>query len=181
MFKMKDLELNKIAASILLAGLIAMLCGFFTNIFYQPKTDTAVRGYQVEVKDAKVKTEIVVEEEIIIADVMKLADLTKGTSIAKKCGACHSFNNGGPNKVGPNLWNIMGAMIASNETYNYSSALKTKGGNWTYDDMYQFLNKPKKYAPGTKMSFAGLKKQKDLASIIEYLRVQSDNPLPLPN
>jgi cytochrome c len=179
---MKNLESNKIVASILLAGLIAMLCGFFTNLFYHPKTNLEKRGYKVAVIDTSAAAQKQEEqEEIVIADLMKVASFEKGKSLSKKCTACHSFNNGGPNKIGPNLWNILGANIASKPDYTYSKALDSIEGEWTYDAMYQFLNKPKKYAPGTKMSFIGLKKPTDVAAMIEFLRSNSENPLPLPN
>ena len=179
---MKNLESNKIVASILLAGLIAMLCGFFTNLFYHPKTDLEKRGYEVAVTDTSAAAQKQEEqEEIVIADLIKVASFEKGKTLSKKCTACHSFNNGGANKIGPNLWNVIGANIASKTDYTYSKALTSIEGEWTYDAMYQFLNKPKKYAPGTKMSFVGLKKPTDVAAMIEFLRRNSETPLPLPN
>ena len=178
---MKDLELNKIAASILLAGLIAMLCGFFTDIFYTPYYKSDTRGYKVDISEIENNNVTAEEEEIIIAEIMKLASLEKGKSVAKKCSACHSFDKNGPNKIGPNLWNIIGSDIASSPNYAYSKAFNALDGKWGYEEIYAFLNKPKKYAPGTKMAFAGLKKQKDIASMIEFLRNNSDNPIPLPN
>ncbi|MBL6785184.1 MAG: cytochrome c family protein [Rickettsiales bacterium] len=178
---MKNLESNKIVASILLSGLIAMLCGFFTNLFYNPDYHNNKRGYQVAVVETSTKKAKEKEEPVNIVEVMKLASLEKGKSLSKKCTACHSFNKGGPNKVGPNLWNIIETDIAAKPGYTYSKALAAIDGVWTYDAMYQFLNKPKKYAPGTKMSFIGFKKPKDIASMIEFLRSNSDNPAPLPN
>jgi cytochrome c len=179
---MKNLESNKIIASILLAGLIAMLCGFFTNLFYHPKTNLEKRGYEVTVIDnSAAGQEQEEQKEIVISDLMKIASYEKGKTLSKKCAACHSFEKDGPNKVGPNLWNILGANIASKPGYSYSKALESIEGNWGYDSMYHFLNNPKKYAPGTKMSFIGLKKPDDVAAMIEFLRNNSDTPLPLPN
>ena len=179
---MKNLESNKIIASILLSGLIAMLCSFLTDIFYKPDYSQEKRGYEVVIEDTQAaSSKGNTPEEIDMSKIMLLADLNKGKSLSKKCTSCHSFNQGGPNKIGPNLWNIMNSDIASKSNYNYSKALASLEGNWNYDAMYQFINKPKKYAPGTKMSFGGLKKQKDIASMIVFLRSNSENPLPLPN
>lgn len=108
------------------------------------------------------------------------ASIDKGKKVAKKCVACHSFNKGGKNKVGPNLYNIMGGNKGVVPGYSYSKAIKAMGGEWGFDSMDNFLKKPKKYMPGTKMSFAGLKRSSDRAAIILYLRSFSDTPLDLP-
>ena len=179
---MKNLESNKIIASILLSGLIAMLCSFFTDILYKADHSPHMRGYQVSIEESATTLESKqVPEEIVIADIMKSADYDKGKALSKKCTSCHSLNKDGPNKVGPNLWNIINSDIASRTDYTYSKALTAIEGNWNYDAMYKFLNSPRKYAPGTKMSFAGFNKPKDIASMIEFLRNNSENPAPLPN
>ncbi len=108
------------------------------------------------------------------------ADITAGEKLSKKCVACHSFNSGGKNKVGPNLWNILNQSKASKDGYSYSKALKEFGGEWDYQSLNAFLLKPKNYINGTKMNFSGLKKTKDRANIIAWLRSLSDNPEPLP-
>jgi len=108
------------------------------------------------------------------------ANPDKGKKVAKKCVACHSFDNGGKNKVGPNLYNIIGRNKGQSIGYNYSSALKKVGGTWDFSSMEGFLKKPKSYLPGTKMSFAGLKKPTDRAAVILYLRNLSENPVDLP-
>ena len=108
------------------------------------------------------------------------ANIDKGKKVAKKCVACHSFKNGGKNKVGPNLYDIMGKDRAKVSGFAYSSAIKTMGGKWGFDDMNAFLKKPKKFMPGTKMSFSGLKKPRDRAAIILYMRSFSDSPVTLP-
>ena len=108
------------------------------------------------------------------------ASIDKGKKVAKKCVACHSFKQGGKNKVGPNLYNIMGSKRGVVADYSYSGAIKAMGGVWGFDDMDQFLKKPKKFMPGTKMSFSGLKKPKDRAAIIVYLRSFSNTPVDLP-
>jgi cytochrome c len=108
------------------------------------------------------------------------ADVKNGTKLAKKCAACHSFKKGGPNKVGPNLWNIVGAKQAAVAKYRYSAALKNMGKSWGYEELNQFLLKPKAYLKGTKMTFAGVRKAGDRADLIVYLRSLSDAPKPLP-
>jgi len=108
------------------------------------------------------------------------ANVDKGKKVAKKCVACHSFESGGKNKVGPNLYNIMGKNRAGASGFSYSSAIKTMGGKWGFEDMNAFLKKPKKFMPGTKMSFSGLKKAGDRAAVILYLRSFSDSPVTLP-
>tara|TARA_B100000749_G_scaffold176467_1_gene136300 strand:+ start:273 stop:803 length:531 start_codon:yes stop_codon:yes gene_type:complete len=108
------------------------------------------------------------------------ANVDKGKKVAKKCVACHSFKSGGKKKVGPNLHNILGKNRAGASGFSYSSAIKTMGGKWGFEDMNAFLKKPKKFMPGTKMSFSGLKKAGDRAAVILYLRSFSDSPVTLP-
>ena len=114
------------------------------------------------------------------AALLASADQDAGAKVSKKCAACHSFDKGGANKVGPNLWDIVGRPIAGGEGYSYSGALADLGGEWSYDSLDAFLSKPKDFAPGTKMSFAGLKSADDRANLIAFLRSFSDNPKPLP-
>ena len=115
-----------------------------------------------------------------IAALLAAADAEAGAKVSKKCAACHSFDKGGKNKVGPNLWDIVGKAIAGGEGYKYSGVLAGLGGEWTYDNLDAFLTKPKDFAAGTKMSFAGLKKVEDRANLIAFLRSRSDDPKPLP-
>lgn len=115
-----------------------------------------------------------------IAALLAAADVAAGAKLSKKCKACHSFDKDGKNKVGPNLWDIVGNAIAGGEGYKYSGALTDMGGDWTYDNLDAFLIKPKNFAPGTKMSFSGLKSPEDRANLIAFLRSLSDNPIPLP-
>lgn len=115
-----------------------------------------------------------------IAALLAAADADAGAKISRKCAACHGFDEGGKNKVGPNLWDIVGRAIASGEGYKYSGALSGLGGEWTYENLDGFLAKPKDFAKGTKMSFAGLKKAEDRANLIAYMRGLSNSPKPLP-
>lgn len=116
-----------------------------------------------------------------LAALLAAADPAQGQTVAKKCAACHNFEKGGPNKVGPNLWDIVGAKHAHKEDYAYSDAIKGMADKeWSYAELDAFLTAPKAYAPGTKMTFVGIKKPEDRAALIAYLRSLSDSPKPLP-
>ncbi|HVR68177.1 MAG TPA: cytochrome c family protein [Verrucomicrobiae bacterium] len=116
-----------------------------------------------------------------LAALLAAADPAQGQTVAKKCAACHNFEKGGPNKVGPNLWDIVGAKHAHKDDYSYSDAIKGMADKeWSYAELDAFLTAPKAYAPGTKMTFPGIKKPEDRAAVIAYLRSLSDSPKPLP-
>ncbi|RWA77445.1 MAG: cytochrome c family protein [Mesorhizobium sp.] len=119
-----------------------------------------------------------------IADLLAAANAEAGAAIFKKCQACHSGEKGGPNKVGPDLWDIVDRPVAEHEGFAYSAGMKdfSKGGaeKWTYDNLNHFITSPKKFVKGTAMGFAGLPKDEDRANVIAYLRTLSDNPKPLP-
>lgn len=168
---MSGLELNKIAAAVLLAGIIAMVTGFVTSILYKPETELEKRGYTIEVVEAPAAGGEAAEEAgpIEIAEFMATADVAAGEAFSKKCTACHSFDQGGPNKVGPGLWAVSGADIASHAGYAYSDGLMAIEGNWTEQKLSEFLENPKKWAPGTKMVYRGIKKPQDRANMIAYL------------
>lgn len=168
---MSGIELNKIAAAILLASLIAMLVGFVTNILYKPVLHPESRGYSVDVaEDSGGATDKAKEAPIDIAELMKNANAEAGKDLAKKCMVCHSLEKNGPNKVGPRLWNVFGSEKAKVADYKYSAALLAKGGNWDEENLFHFLQKPTQYVPGTKMSFAGLGKPQDIANVIMFLK-----------
>lgn len=115
-----------------------------------------------------------------IGQLLASADAARGEKVFGKCKSCHTVNEGGKNRVGPNLWGVVGRPKASIPGFAYSEALRKLGGEWTYAALFQFLAKPKAYAPGTKMSFAGLKKPEDQAAVIMFLRQHSTTPPPLP-
>lgn len=166
---MSGLELNKIAAAVLLSSLIAMVVGTVANILYKPKLEIAERGYEVEVTEDS--SAVVAEEvQLSIEELMAQANAENGKKVAKKCISCHSFEQGGANKIGPNLYAIMGAPKAAKPGFAYSAALKAVGGVWDNESMYAFLQKPSKAVPGTKMSFAGLRKPEDIADVMLYLQ-----------
>ena len=108
------------------------------------------------------------------------ADPAKGEQVFKKCAACHNADKGGSNALGPNLWGIMGEPVGKGHGFAFSDALAGKGGNWDWANLSEWLANPKKFAPGTKMTFAGLSKPEDRANIIAFLNAHSDAPLPLP-
>ncbi len=115
-----------------------------------------------------------------LAALLAAASADAGQKVFKKCKACHTTAKGGKNKVGPNLWDIVGRARAAAEKFKYSSVLKGMGGEWSYADLDAFFTAPKKFAPGNKMPFKGLKKAGDRAALIAYLRSFSDSPKPLP-
>ena len=164
------MELNKIAAALLLAGIIAMVAGFVTDRLYHPQTELEKRGYSIEVAEVSPTGAPVAEAAPVeIAEFMAAADIEAGKIFSKKCTACHSFEKGGPNKVGPALYGVSGRPLASLGSYAYSDALKTKGGAWDDQNLSEFLKKPKKWAKGTKMVYAGIKKPEQRANLIAYL------------
>lgn len=115
-----------------------------------------------------------------IAALIAAADPEQGKKNSRKCAACHSFDKGGKNKIGPNLWDIVGQPIAAREGFRYSGALKDLGGDWTYESLDAFLTAPKTFARGTKMTFRGVKDETDRANLIAWIRSQSNTPAPLP-
>lgn len=168
---MSGIELNKIAASILLASLIAMVVGVVANVLYKPKLQLAKRGYQIEVADAgDAAASGAAEEKIDVAALMAKANADAGAEVVKKCLSCHGFDNGGANKVGPNLFGVPGGPKAHRKDFAYSKALEAKGGTWDDESLFHFLHKPSKFIPGTKMSFAGLSKPEDVANVIAFLK-----------
>jgi cytochrome c len=179
---MDSFELNKIIAAILMVALLVIGLGKIADgVFHVKKPKNP--GYQVEVKnqltsDTSQATEIV--EKIDIAALMTLGDIVTGEKIFKKCAACHSINKGGKNKIGPALYNVVGRAVGGVDDYKYSKALAAYGKEWTFEELNGFLTKPSSYLKGTKMSYAGLRKEKDRASIIKYLNQNGDSPKLLP-
>jgi cytochrome c len=172
---MSGLELNKIVAAILLSSLIAMLVGFTANIIYKPKLQADTRGYKVDVLEVEETNKVeATEKPIDIAELMSKANATEGEKIAKKCISCHSFEKGGPNKIGPNLWNIVNGPTAHRSDFVYSKVLMERKGKWDVESLFAFLHKPSKFLPGTKMSFIGLSKPEDIANMIAYLQTNSE-------
>jgi cytochrome c len=178
---MSSFEFNKLAASLLLALIVATVTGLVAEKLVHPDhLETAaypIAGGEV----APVETAVAAPEKPapIPAALWAKADPVKGAEIAKKCGACHNFDKGGPNKVGPNLYGVLGGPRAHEPSFQYSDTIKKMGGIWTPQEVAAFIYNPKAYAPGTKMGFAGLPKPEERADVIAYLNKQSDSPVDL--
>ena len=177
---MDALKFNKIAAAILCGVLLIMVFGKIADFLVHPNT-TVSNSYPIEVADKapeKSKEDKVIKIEPILM-LLAGANIEAGQKISKKCVACHGFESGGKNKVGPNLYNIVNKVQAKAD-FSYSKALLSLSGQWSYQELNKFLYKPKLYAKGTKMSYVGLSKVKDRANLIAWLRTKSVNPAPLP-
>ncbi len=180
---MDSFEINKIIAAVLMVALLIIGINKLSNlIFYVEKPETP--GYTVEVEQV-VATSVETssdktEEKIDIAALMALGDIATGEKVFKKCSACHSIVKGGKNNIGPALYNVVGRKVGAVSDYKYSKALSAYEKQWTFEELNGYLIKPAKWIKGTKMAFAGLRKEKDRASVILYLNQNSDNPKPLP-
>ena len=180
---MDSFELNKIIAAVLMVALLIIGISKLSDIvFYVEKPKTP--GYAVEVAEAVTTLTQsnleVTEDKIDIAALMSMGDLATGEKVFKKCAACHSIVKGGKNNIGPALYNVVGRKVGAIDDYKYSKALSGYEKEWTFEELNGYLIKPAKWIKGTKMAFAGLRKEKDRASVILYLNENSDNPLPLP-
>lgn len=176
-----NMRSNIALSALVCAGIIAWLSGFVSRQLVDP----------VEIKQDAVKIEVAETTTAAKSDkksgpepilaLLKDADVARGEKVAKACAACHTFDKGGKNGVGPNLYGIVGRKKQSHEGFEYSGKLNTNGGDtWTYTEISHFIFKPAKYAPGTKMTYAGLKKTEDRAAIVAYLRTLADTPAALP-
>ena len=179
---MDSFEINKIVAAVLMVALLIIGLSKISNvIFHVEKPETP--GYAVEVEAISSKAQNnteTVEEKIDITALMAMGDIAIGEKVFKKCAACHSIVKGGENKIGPALYNVVGRKVGGVSDYKYSKALSGYEKAWTFEELNGYLIKPAKWIKGTKMAFAGLRKEKDRASVIKYLNQNSDNPLPLP-
>tara|TARA_B100000482_G_C12404887_1_gene218657 strand:- start:22 stop:564 length:543 start_codon:yes stop_codon:yes gene_type:complete len=180
---MDSFEINKIIAAVLMVALIVIGIGKLSDvIFHVKKPETP--GYKVEViqanNDNATTISETVSEKVDISALLAMGDITIGEKVFKKCAACHSIVKGGKNNIGPALYNVVGRKVGVVEDYKYSKALASYEKEWTFEELNGYLIKPAKWIKGTKMAFAGLRKEKDRASVIKYLNQNSDNPLPLP-
>ncbi len=175
-----SLETNKILAAILTAGIFASGAGVASRIIYHPAPPEKP-AYLIEVAETTVESGgDQGEAEVTLASLLPSADVAAGKKAAKKCAACHTFDEGGANKIGPNLWSVLGRDIGSVAGFGYSDALTGLADSWDFDSLNAFLTKPKDFAPGTKMAYAGMKNAGDRADLILYLRSLAADPLPLP-
>ena len=180
---MDSFEINKIVAAVLMVALLIIGIGKLSDIIFyveKPKTPSyAVEVEQTIANNSQQSTKIT-EEKVDIAALIAMGDIATGEKVFKKCAACHSIVKGGKNNIGPALYNVVGRDIGTVGDYKYSKALASYGKAWTFEELNGYLLKPAKWIKGTKMAFAGLRKEKDRASVILYLNENSDNPLPLP-
>ncbi len=182
---MSGIELNKIAAAVLLAGVVAMVGSVATEGLYEGGNENkeAKRGYTVEgVVTADTAAAAPAEEKPVdIKPYLAKADPKLGEQLLGRCTVCHTFQKGQPNGVGPNQYGLVGRKVASAAGYSYSDAMQKKGGTWGFQELSDFLTNPQKTVPGTKMAFAGLKKPEERAALIAYInKTFSDKPLAVP-
>ena len=171
--------INKIIVAVLVTFLVVFGIGKISDLIFQ--TETNVVAYKVEVSTENTSaTTVSAESSIDISAFLALGDVEHGKKVFKKCAACHSISKGGGNKIGSALWNVVFRPVGSVADYKYSKALTSYNKDWSWEELNGFLIKPSKWIPNNKMGFAGLKSEKDRASVILYLNQNSDNPRPLP-
>ena len=179
---MDSFEINKIIAAVLLIALLVIGIGKISDIAFQvDKPEKS--AYKVDIQESSQSLSSTTEKiqvKVDISALLALGDVAHGEKVFKKCSACHLVNKGGENKIGPALYGVIGRKVASKQDYKYSKAMAAYDKDWTFEEMNGYLKKPQSYIKGTKMAFAGLRKEKDRASVILYLNQNSDNPLPLP-
>ncbi len=179
---MDSFEINKIIAAVLMVALLVIGISKVSDvIFHVEKPEKP--GYAVEIEQVADSSSSEIkstDEKVDIAALMSLGDVAHGEKVFKKCAACHSIAKGGKNNIGPALYNVVGRKVGIINDYKYSKALSGYGKEWTLEELNGYLIKPAKWIKGTKMAFAGLRKEKDRASVIKYLNQNSDNPKKLP-
>jgi cytochrome c len=178
---MDSFELNKILGAILGTCLILLVTSFTAGALFAPKMQEKP-GFEIAVKEAPegggAKEAAAPSEPI--EKLLQTASVEKGAAAAKKCQACHTFAKGEKNGVGPNLFGIVGDKKGEGRGFNFSAAMKAKGGEWTDQDLNQFITNPKGFVPNTAMGFAGITKDSERADVIAYLHTLADKPVPLP-
>ncbi len=183
---MNAYEFNKIAGATLMALLATTAIGFLGNALIHPvkleKPVVTIEGVQEEKPEAAAAAAPAQIEPV--SPLLAKANVDAGKATFKQCQACHTDEKGGPNRIGPNLWDVVGRHKASEPGFSYSDSMKKFAGSgeqtWTYEEINKFITNPRADVPGTKMTFVGLKKPEDRANVIAYLRTQADSPKPLP-
>ncbi len=176
---MDSFEINKIVAALIVVFLLVFGIGKISDIVFHVEKPTS-SAYKVEMTTATSSKDSDTIQSIDISALLALGTVDHGQKVFKKCSACHSIKKGGRNNIGPALYGVLGRNMGAVENYKYSKALISFGKDWTFEEMNNFLIKPTSYIKGTKMAFAGLKKEKDRASVILYMNANSDSPLNLP-
>ncbi|HEY2226678.1 MAG TPA: cytochrome c family protein [Xanthobacteraceae bacterium] len=177
---MDSFEMNKILGAILGTALIVVALNIASGAIFAPEKPEKP-GFNIVVPKTESATQPApAEKEPPVAQLLASADPKRGEDAAKVCQACHTFEKGGPAKIGPNLWGVVGRTRATMAGFDYSSGMKSMGGTWTVDDLNQFLTKPQAFVTGTKMTFGGITRPQTRADVIAYLNTLSDNPAPLP-
>lgn len=178
-----SLEVNKIAAAILVGGMLTLSVGLVSNVIFGTHEGGEAASSAPEAAPGAAPAVETAEAPAAAVDAVTLiaaADPAKGEKVAGKCKSCHTFEKGGQNRVGPNLWGVVGGKTAHKDDFNYSDAVKGLNGTWDFANLDKWLTSPKAFAPGNKMTFAGVSKAEDRAALLRWLRDQSDAPIALP-
>lgn len=176
---MDSFEINKILGALLFTCLCLLSLNIAAEAVFHP-VKPAKPGFEVAVEEKPAAGQPAAAPDEPIEKLLASADISKGEASSKKCAACHTFGKGEPNRVGPNLYGVVGRERGSHAGFNYSAAMKGKPGKWTVEDLNAFLANPRGFIPGTSMGFAGLPRGSERADVIAYLNTKSDSPAPLP-
>jgi len=179
---MDSFEWNKIIGAVLGTAIFIFVVRQAAEVIYEPETP-AKPGYVVAgvaESTGGAATAPVAETIPDWGTVLPAADVAAGKTVSGRCEQCHDLSKGGPNKIGPNLYGVVDRDRATHPGFDYSSAMKAKGGKWTYDELFKYLKSPQSYVPGTKMSFAGLPREQERINLIAYLRSDADAPAAIP-
>jgi cytochrome c len=176
---MDSFEINKILGALLFTCLSLLSLNIAAEAVFHP-AKPAKPGFEVAATEHAGAETAAKEPDEPIEKLLASATIDKGANAAKKCAACHTFGKGEPNRVGPNLYGVVGRPKGTEGGFDYSAPMKGKGGNWSIDDLDKFLANPRGFVPGTKMSFAGVPRGSERADVIAFLNSKADNPAPLP-